>query len=88
MKRLFTLIPLLCLFALGYSKEASKYPDSLEIIKAKAAEGNPYYMAAYASVLRRGEYGVKIDNDTASKWAKRFTNFKKVNLENHDSLDF
>ena len=49
----------------------SKYPESFEIIKNGAIKGDHYYEAAYAEVLRRGEYGSIIDEVTALKWAKK-----------------
>ena len=55
----------------GQTMEASKYPDSLDIIKTRVTAGAPYYMAAYAEVLRRGEYGVSIDKAAAVKWARK-----------------
>jgi TPR repeat protein len=61
----------LCPSAFGQPSTPSKYPDSLEVIKAKSSEGDPYYMAAYAQVLHLGEYGVKIDLDSSLKWAKK-----------------
>jgi len=68
-----SLLPLvgLCVGAFGQTTEASKYSDSLDIIKTRATAGAPYYMAAYAEVLRRGEYGVSIDKEAALKWARK-----------------
>ena len=70
---MMALLPLVGLFVgtFGQTKEASKYPDFLDIIKTRATAGAPYYMAAYAEVLRRGEYGVSIDKDAALKWARK-----------------
>jgi TPR repeat protein len=70
---LMLLLPLVgfCICAFGQAIEASKYQDSLDIIKKRANAGVPYYMAAYAEVLRRGEYVVSIDQDAALKWARK-----------------
>jgi TPR repeat protein len=68
--------PLLIVLALvglclGGCGDPNSFEDSLEIIKKRANAEDPYYMAAYAEVLRRGEYGVTIDKDAALEWAKK-----------------
>jgi TPR repeat protein len=60
-----------CICAFGQATEASKYQDSLDAIKIRASAGDSYYMAAYAEVLRRGEFGVSTDQDAALKWARK-----------------
>jgi len=45
--------------------------DSLDVIKSKAEAGESYYMAAYAEVLRGGEFGVIINEATAKQWATK-----------------
>jgi TPR repeat protein len=70
MKTLTHLFFLVLIFS-GCSNQTKPewFTDSLDVIKSKAEAGDSYYMAAYAEVLRGGEFGVIINEVAAKQWA-------------------
>ena len=61
---------------MGHEIGITLFPENLEIIKTRANKADPYYMAAYAEVLRRGEYNVPINQEAALHFASLSASLK------------